>query len=78
MTRAEIRIIHRYHDRAVLLGHRRDRVRVISVGQVLLSVQVRRQDEGLPVTTRRYETPASTIPYRELMAATTAAAQIER
>lgn len=32
VSRAEIRVVHRHHDRAVLLGHRRDRVRVVGVG----------------------------------------------
>lgn len=32
VTRAEIRVVHRHHDRAVLLGHRRDRVRIVGVG----------------------------------------------
>lgn len=78
VTRAEIRVVHRHHDRAVFLGHRGDRVRVVGVGQVFLGVQVRRQHEGLPVAARRYEASATAIAYRELVAATAAAAQIER
>lgn len=78
VTRAEIRIIHRHHDRAVLLGHRCDRVRVIGIGQVFLGVQVRRQHKGLSVASRWYETSATAVAYRELVAATAAAAQIER
>ena len=78
VTRAEIRVIHRHHDRAVLLGHRCNRVRVVGIGQVFLGVQVRRQHEGLPVASRWYETSATAVAYRELMAATAAAAQIER
>lgn len=78
VARAEIRVIHRHHDRAVLLGHRCYRVRVVGVGQVFLGVQVRRQHEGLPITARRYEASAAAVAYRELVAATAAAAQIER
>lgn len=78
VARAEIRIVHWYHDRAVLLGHRCDRVRVVGVGQVFLGVQIRRQYKGLPITARRYEASATAIAYRELVAATAAAAQIER
>jgi len=78
VPRAEIRVVHRHHDRAVLLGHRCDRVRVVGVGQVFLGVQVRRQHEGLPVAAWRYEASATAIAYRKLVAATAAAAQIER
>lgn len=78
VARAEVRVVHRHDDRAVLLGHRRDRVRVVGVRQVLLGIQVCRQHEGLPVAARRYEAPTAAIPYRKLVAATAAAAQIER
>lgn len=78
VTRAEIRVVHRHHDRAILLGHRCDRVRVVGVGQVFLGVQVRRQHERLPVAARRYEASATTIAYCELVTATAAAAEIER
>lgn len=78
MARAEVRrVVHRHHDRAVLLGHRRDRVRVVGVGQVFLGVQVRREHQGLPVAARRDESAAA-VAYRELVAAAAAAAYIER
>lgn len=32
VTRAEVRVVDRHHDRAVLLGHGRDRVRVVGIG----------------------------------------------
>lgn len=78
VTRAEICIVDRHHDRAVLFRHRCNRVRVVGVGQVFLGVQVRREDERFPVAARRYEASATAIAYRELVAATAAAAQIER
>lgn len=77
VARAETRVVHRHHDRAVLLGHRRDRVRVVGVGQVFLGVQVRGEHQGLPVAARRDESAAA-VAYRELMAAAAAAAYIER
>lgn len=77
VARAEVRV-HRHDDRAVLLGHRRDRVRVVGVRQVFLGVQVCRQHEGLPVAAWRHEAPTAAIAYRELVAATAATAQIER
>lgn len=78
VTRAEICVVHRHHDRAVLFRHRCNRVRVVGVGQVFLGVQIRRQYERFPVAARRHEASATAIAYRELVAATAAAAQIER
>lgn len=78
MARAEVRrIVHWHHDRAVLFGHRCDRVRVVGVGQVFLGVQVRGEYQGLPVAARRDESAAA-IAYRKLVAAAAAAPYIER
>lgn len=41
VTRAEICVVYRHHDRAVLFRHRCNRVRVVGVGQVFLGVQIR-------------------------------------
>lgn len=75
MARAEGRVIRRHYNRAILFGHRRDRVGIVGVGQMFLGVQICGEHEGLPVAWRDESTAA--IAYRELMATAAAAAYIE-
>ena len=74
----KIRVVDRHDDRAVLLGHRRHRVRVVGVRQVFLRVEERRQDQRFPVATRRPDETAAAVSDRELMATAAASAKIER
>lgn len=75
---SKISIVNRHHDRAILLGHRRDSIRVVRVGQMFLSIQESRQYQWLPVTTWWSDETTTTIPDSELMATTAAPAKIER
>lgn len=72
MSGAEIRIVTGDDYGAVLLGHRRDSVRVVGVGQVFLGVQVRREHQRLPVPSRGRDETAAAVPYGELVAAAAA------
>ena len=74
----KIRVVDGHNDRAILLGHRRDRVRVVGIRQMFLSVEERRQDQRFPVASRRPDETTTAISDRELMATTTASAKIER
>lgn len=78
MSGSKIRVIHRHNDRAILLGHWRDSVRVVRVRQVFLGVEERRQHQRLPVTTRWTHETAAAVSDRELMATAAAPAKIER
>lgn len=74
VPRAKIRIVTGHHDDTVLLGHRRDRVRVVRVRQVFLRVEERRQHQRLPVAAGRRDETAAAVPNSELMAAAAASA----
>lgn len=78
MPGPKIRVVDGHNDRAVLLGHRRDRVRVIRVRQVFLGVEERGQHQRLPVTAGGPDETAPAISDRELMATAAAPAKIER
>lgn len=75
---SKIRVVDGHDDRAILLGHWRDRVRVVRVWQVFLGVEERRQDQRLPVASWRSDETAPAISDRELMATAAASTEIER
>lgn len=78
MPGAKIRVVDGHNDRAVLLGHGRDRVRVIRVRQVFLGVEERGQYQRLPVTAGRPDETSPAVSDRELMATAAAPTKIER
>lgn len=65
MSRPQVRIINRNYDGAVLLRHRRNRVRVVGVRQMLLCVQIGGENEGFAIVSRSTEA-ASCVPDRKL------------
>lgn len=67
LARTQISIVHRHDDGSVLLGHGRDRIRVVRIRQMFLGVEVRGEDQRLAIAARNAEATAS-VAYRELNA----------